>query len=367
MAIDFITSALLWLGWGGVVGGGRRGRGGGIFGAGRGGGRAGGRGGELFYCDGDKVGSDIGDHNILAAWRHFGVPVRVSLGRHPLGFGGGRALVPGWDGGCGGGRWAFSLALARIFPGSLWGLHSVQGTTLLVVFQGRRGWGGEEGGRWQHWVCIRGRGGSGWLGALPLLGVCARFTGLGIPAGRWGSSRGLGGGGRFSLRATGAGRRWRWLVLRGGGVVVPGCCAGAWPWVGRESRRASTLQPEWLPVHREPQHLQGRLERSIWGLSLFPNDTIAWRDVLASCWNIPTATSCATPAWLVNDLQVEDDPTSLDLSWFDPTVEDADGLGERRDVHAGGETTRVRESRPCGVWAGQRTPGHPVATVNVLL
>lgn len=111
--------------------------------------------------------------------------------------------------------------------------------------------------------------------------------------------------------------------------------------MGVKGQRASTLQPKWCPIHREPQHLQRGLERSIGCLSLLPNDAIAGRDVLASCCNIPAACSCATPAWLINDLQVEDDPTSLDLPRFDSTVEDADGLREGRDVQAGGEATGV--------------------------
>lgn len=88
---------------------------------------------------------------------------------------------------------------------------------------------------------------------------------------------------------------------------------------------------------------------------------------MASCCNIPAACSCATPTWLVNDFQVEDDPTSLDLPGFDSTVEDADGLREGGDVQAGGEAAGVGEGGRHGVWAGQRAPGHPVATVNVFL
>lgn len=108
---------------------------------------------------------------------------------------------------------------------------------------------------------------------------------------------------------------------------VPGPCAGAW--VGVEGQRATTLQPKRLPVHREPQHLQRGLKRSIGCISLLPDNAIAGRDVLASFCKIPAACSCATPpTWLVNDFQVENDPTSLDLPWFDSTVEDADGLGE---------------------------------------
>lgn len=137
--------------------------------------------------------------------------------------------------------------------------------------------------------------------------------------------------------------------------------------MGVKGQRASTLQPKWLPVHRKPQHLQRGLERSIRCLSLLPDDAITGRDVLASGCNIPAACSCATPAWLINDLQVEDDPASLDLPGFDPTVEDADGLREGGHVHPGGEAPRVGEGTCQGVCAGQRAPGHPVATVNVFL
>lgn len=98
----FETPGLLWLGRGGVFrggagrrsGGGGRGGGGGLLGAGRGGGGAGGWGGELFDGDGDQVGGDVSDHHVLAAGRHLRMPVGVSLGRHPFGFGGrGRGLV----------------------------------------------------------------------------------------------------------------------------------------------------------------------------------------------------------------------------------------------------------------------------------
>lgn len=128
---------------------------------------------------------------------------------------------------------------------------------------------------------------------------------------------------------------------------VPGPCAGAW--VGVKGQRASTLQPKWLPIHRETEHLQRGLERSIGCLSLLPDDAIAGGDILASCCDIPAACSCATPTWLVNDLQVEDDATSLDLPGFDSTVEDADSLREGGDVHAGGEATRVGEGGCHGV------------------
>lgn len=113
--------------------------------------------------------------------------------------------------------------------------------------------------------------------------------------------------------------------------------------------RTPTLQPKRLPIHWESQHLQGRLERSVRSLSLPANDTVARRDILPSCCDIPCACSCATPARFVNDLEVEDNPTSLDFSRLDSTVEDADGLGERGDVHAGGEAARVGKRRCHGI------------------
>lgn len=119
--------------------------------------------------------------------------------------------------------------------------------------------------------------------------------------------------------------------------------------MGGKGQRASTLQPKRLPVHREAQHLQRGLERSIGCLSFLPNDAIAGRDVLASCCNIPAACGCTTPTWLVNDLQVEDDPTPLDLPGFDSTVEDADSLRERRNMRARGEATGVGEGSRHGV------------------
>lgn len=120
---QFTTSDFLWLGWRGVIRGGAGGRGGGIFRVS--GGR--GRGGELFYGDSDKVGGDISDHHILAARRHFWVPVGVSLSWHPFGFGRGRALIPRADG-----QLAFRPALARIFPAFLWGDRTVQDTLLPI-------------------------------------------------------------------------------------------------------------------------------------------------------------------------------------------------------------------------------------------
>lgn len=138
-------------------------------------------------------------------------------------------------------------------------------------------------------------------------------------------------------------------------------------WVRVKRQRASTLEPKRLPIHREPQHLQRGLERSIGCLSLFPNDAIAGRDILASCCNIPAAGSCATPACLINNLQVEDDPASLDLPGFDSTVKDADSLRERGDVQAGGYASRIGKGVCHGIRAGQRAPGHSMATVNVFL
>lgn len=116
-----------------------------------------------------------------------------------------------------------------------------------------------------------------------------------------------------------------------------------------KGQRASALEPKRLPVHREPQHLQRRLERSIGCLSFLPDDAIAGRDVLASCCNAPAACSCATPTCLVNDLKVEDDPTPLDLPGFDSAVEDAYSLGEGGDVQAGGEATRVGKGASQGI------------------
>lgn len=119
-------------------------------------------------------------------------------------------------------------------------------------------------------------------------------------------------------------------------MSVSGGCV---PWRGVKGQRTCTLKPEWFAIHWESEHLQRRLERSIGCLSLLANDAIVRRDALASCCNIPISSSCATPSCLINDLQIEDDPTSLDLPGFDSTVEDADSLRERRDVQAGGEAT----------------------------
>lgn len=148
---------------------------------------------------------------------------------------------------------------------------------------------------------------------------------------------------------------------------VSGPCGRACPWVGVKGQRASTLEPKWLPIHWEAQHLQRGLERSIGNVSLLPNNAITGRDVLASWHDIPAACSVPTPASLINDLQVEDDASSLDLPGFDSTVEDADSLGEGGDVQAGREAAWVREGVCHGIKAGKRAPGHAVAAVNVFL
>lgn len=120
--------------------------------------------------------------------------------------------------------------------------------------------------------------------------------------------------------------------------------------MGVERPSASTLQPKWLPVHGKSQHLQRRLEWSIGSLALpLTNDAIAGRDALASCLNIPAARRCATSTWLVDDLQVEDDATPLDLPRLDPAVEDSDGLGKGGDVWARGEATWAGEGGRHGV------------------
>lgn len=83
--------------------------------------------GELLYGDGDEVGGDVGDHHVLAARRHFGVPVGVSLSRHLFGLGRGGALVPGASG-----QLALRPTLARAFPAFLCRDRTVH--TLLPVF-----------------------------------------------------------------------------------------------------------------------------------------------------------------------------------------------------------------------------------------
>lgn len=132
--------------------------------------------------------------------------------------------------------------------------------------------------------------------------------------------------------------------------------------------RASTLHPKGFPIHGEAQHLRRGLERPIRGLSLLlPDYAIAGGDILPSCLTISVAGPSTTPPWFVNDLQVEDDATPLDLPGFDPAVEDPDGLGERGDMRAGGKPTRVSKWGCHGVRAWYRAPGHTVATTNVFL
>lgn len=135
--------------------------------------------------------------------------------------------------------------------------------------------------------------------------------------------------------------------------------------MGLKGRGAPALQPKRLPVHGEAQHLQGRLERAVGGVSLLPDDAVAGRDVLAPRRDTPAGR--APPAGLVDDLQVEDDATSLDLPGFDPAVEDADSLREGGGVQAGREAARGGEGGRHGVRAGEGAPGHPVAAVNVFL
>lgn len=117
------SSDLLWLGWRGAVDASAGGRGGGVFRASRGRGV----GWELFDGDGDEVGGDVSHHHVLAARRHFGVPVGVSLSRHSFGFPrGGAAWVPG-----GGHQLTLRSELMRIFPAFLRGGGTVQDTLLL--------------------------------------------------------------------------------------------------------------------------------------------------------------------------------------------------------------------------------------------
>lgn len=113
----------LRLGWRRAVRSGTGGRAAGLFRASRG------RrvGWELLDGDGDEVGGDVRDHHVLAAGCHFGVPVGVSFGRDPFGFGWGAALVPG------GGyrRRTLRSELIRSFPAFLRGRGRVQDTLLL--------------------------------------------------------------------------------------------------------------------------------------------------------------------------------------------------------------------------------------------
>lgn len=107
---------------------------------------------------------------------------------------------------------------------------------------------------------------------------------------------------------------------------VSGGCGGTRRRRGVKGQRTSILDPKGLPVHGKAQHLQGRLKRSIRRLSLLSNDAITGWDVLAPCCYAPAAHARTASAWLIDDLQVEDDSTSLDLPRFHPTVEDANGL-----------------------------------------
>lgn len=93
-----------------------------------------------------------------------------------------------------------------------------------------------------------------------------------------------------------------------------------------KGQRTSILEPKRLPVHWKAQHLQGRLKRSIRRLSLLSNDAITGWDVLAPHCYIPAAYTGTTSARLIDDLQVEDDSTPLDLPRFNSAVEDANSL-----------------------------------------
>lgn len=105
-----------------------------------------------------------------------------------------------------------------------------------------------------------------------------------------------------------------------------GVSGGARRWGGGKGQRTSVLEPKGLPIHWKAQHLQGRLKRSIRGLSLLSDDAVAGWDVVAPCRYVPAAHTGTASARLIDDLQVEDDSTSLDLSRFNPTVEDANCL-----------------------------------------
>lgn len=104
-----------------------------------------------------------------------------------------------------------------------------------------------------------------------------------------------------------------------------GVSGGARGWRGGKGQRTSILEPKGLPIHGKAQHLQGRLKRSVRGLSLLSDDAVAGWDVLAPCCYVPAHTGTSS-ARLIDDLQVEDDSASLDLPRFHPTVEDANSL-----------------------------------------
>lgn len=103
-----------------------------------------------------------------------------------------------------------------------------------------------------------------------------------------------------------------------------------------EGQLASTLESEWLPIHWKAQHLWRRLERPVGSLPFLPDDAVAGGDVVASSSGISATWSRSALARLIDHLQIEDDSASLDFPGFDPTVEDADRLGEGGGVRAGG-------------------------------
>ena len=67
-------------------------------------------------------------------------------------------------------------------------------------------------------------------------------------------------------------------VTRGGGGVMLGRSGVI---LGRaEGHWSSTLEPKWLPVHGEAQHLQRRMEGPVRTLGFLPDDSVSGRDVL---------------------------------------------------------------------------------------
>lgn len=93
------------------------------------------------------------------------------------------------------------------------------------------------------------------------------------------------------------------------------------PSVGLKSQWTDPLQPVRLSVHGEARHFHGRLEGSVRHVATpLADDAVPGRNSSPPVGGTPTS-SC-----FVNDLQVQDDATSFDLSGFDAAVQDAHRL-----------------------------------------
>lgn len=167
------------------------------------------------------------------------------------------------------------------------------------------------------------------------------------------------GGGRWAAGGAGAGG-----IIGGGAHNEPtGGCLGAFslPFaLQRGGRRSGRLIVERKGAKLHVADLG--TEDTLAELFALANDTVSGRDLGPSQAPGPVG-------WLptfVNDFEVEDDAAALGLAGFHLTVDDADGLREGRDGRTDASPT-THTPAVLGVWTGQGSPRHAVASPDVFL